>query len=261
MVFESLLSPTEAESKPWEAFVYSALITSACLGISYYIFPSQASILFLFLVTIACFPLAYRLLADEEQIDEEQAFRFSFLEKHGRAIKIYGYLFLGVLFAVAFWNGILPEKHSGVLFEQQIATVNDVRSLDTGAAIRPASFFALFLNNAKVATVAFALSLLFGIGAVFVIAWNASVIGVFITQAAGKTFLGPIGALVGISLHGIPEMVAYLVAGVAGGILSMGLMRNRRNLAVIEDSLFMFSCSILLLAAAAGVEAFITPLF
>lgn len=261
MVFESLLNPTEAESKPWEAAIYAVLITTVSLGVAYYIFPQQSSLIFIFLITIACFPLIYKILMDEEQLDEQETIEFSFFERHGRAIKVYSYLFVGILAAVAFWSTFLPGEYSSVLFSQQKDTINDISTL-TGAFFNPSEFLLIFLNNVKVATTAFVLSLFFGVGAIFVIAWNASIIGVFMTEMAKQSsniFIGHINTILGIALHGVPELLGYFIAGIAGGILSMGLLKNKHNMNVIEDSLFMFASSIFILLVAAGVEAFITP--
>jgi len=67
------------------------------------------------------------------------------------------------------------------------------------------------------------------------------------------------------ALHGIPEITAYFVAALAGGIFSAALVRGdlngpkaRRIFADCGD-LLVIALVILLLAAA--IEVFITPLF
>lgn len=267
MVFESLILPSQAESKPVEMLIYGMLITSVSILVAQYIFPSQASLVFLFFVTLASVPTVAKIIQDEEEIDEgEEKLNIGFFKRHSRIVEIYGFLFLGILFATSFWYTILPESMSDTLFFNQINTIESINGA-VGRATIGGSFDAIFQNNFRVAFIAFIASFFFGTGGLFILAWNASVIGVFISLVAKEfskihmypLFFGHIDALMSIALHGVPEIIAYFIAAIAGGILSVGLIRGKHDMRIIKDSFLMFGICTIILIGAAAIEAYITP--
>ena len=114
------------------------------------------------------------------------------------------------------------------------------------------SFVKIVQNNLQVMLFAFVFSLVFGAGAVFIITWNASILGVAIARVAGHPLNIPVTALRYVP-HGVPEIAAYLLAGLAGGILSAAVIREHdsRVLKVIA----MDSAKIMLLALALVIVA------
>ena len=64
-------------------------------------------------------------------------------------------------------------------------------------------------------------------------------------------------------IHGIPEIAAYFVAGLAGGIISVAVIRHdfgtKRFKHILFDSLDLIVISIFILLVAAAIEVFITP--
>ena len=139
----------------------------------------------------------------------------------------------------------------------------------------------IFLNNVKVMIFCILFSFIYGSGALFIITWNASVIGV----AAGnfiRTQLTQFAQIVGYkkiaayfyvislswlrySIHGFPEVLAYVVAGVVGGIISVALMRHEFGTQKFErillDTSDMILISVFILFVAAILEVFVTPIF
>ena len=65
-------------------------------------------------------------------------------------------------------------------------------------------------------------------------------------------------------LHGIPEIGAYFVAGLAGGLISIGTIKyqmNDRNFSrLMKDVLFLVFVAILLIVFSAIIEVSISPL-
>jgi uncharacterized membrane protein SpoIIM required for sporulation len=65
-------------------------------------------------------------------------------------------------------------------------------------------------------------------------------------------------------IHGLPEIAAYFTAALAGGIISIALIRHdfndERFWSTIRDSVNLILLSVLLVLFAAGVEVFITPM-
>ena len=107
--------------------------------------------------------------------------------------------------------------------------------------------------------IAFIFSLIFGAGAVFIIAWNASVLGVYIGELSKHVWHIPIISLTFLP-HGIPEIGGYIVAGLAGGILSAAILR-KRNMEAIRyitlDSVKLLLLGAALILIAAGIEVYL----
>src|SRR4030043_437848 len=107
-------------------------------------------------------------------------------------------------------------------------------------------------------------SLIVGAGAIFVLAWNASVIsaaiGIFTRYKISEI---PIGML-RYMIHGFPEIAAYFVTALAGGIFGIGVMRhgigNKKFLKVLLNVIIMIFIAIVILLIAALVEVYLTPL-
>jgi uncharacterized membrane protein SpoIIM required for sporulation len=197
---------------------------------------------------------------DEEEILEEETRKASvkhaaldLFERNHAIISAYFFFFLGVAFTYTFWYIILPSHYTSTLFSYQISTVKAIR----GMVASPTEFMMIFLNNFKVASVAFILSFFFGTGALFVIAWNASIVAAFfgelgrgLVSAGMHKFFAALYAFIlgslSIMVHGIPEIVAYFVAGIAGGVLSTGVYRGRYTREIFEDALTLYLVSIAL---------------
>ena len=107
-------------------------------------------------------------------------------------------------------------------------------------------------------------SLIFGAGAIFILAWNASVIaaaiGIFTKYQITEIPLG----LLRYMIHGVPEIAAYFITALAGGIFGIGFFKNkiksRKFLRVIENTIILLFVSILILIIAALIEVYLTPL-
>ena len=106
-------------------------------------------------------------------------------------------------------------------------------------------------------------SLIFGAGAIFILAWNASVIsaaiGIFSESSLSALPLG-IGRYM---IHGTPEIGAYFVGALAGGIISVAVIKHdiysEKFWVILQDSLNLVIVSVVLLFIAALIEVFITP--
>ena len=84
--------------------------------------------------------------------------------------------------------------------------------------------------------------------------------------AAGLHIVGAVPlAILRYSIHGIPEIIAYFAAGLAGGIISVAMMNRdletnkfrKIMLDVVDISLIAF----LILIIAGLLEVYVTPLF
>ncbi|NIO21365.1 MAG: hypothetical protein GTN76_11665 [Candidatus Aenigmarchaeota archaeon] len=270
-MLESLLRFKEVEKSPYLTFVWALMITT--IGI---LFSTQlsyriqvpgggvANLTGLFAVIFTIVPSVYFLttvIKKEEEKEEEACrkhYQQSFWDKHGNDILMFLFYFFGVTFAFAIWALVLPTD----FFQVQLAKIEEIRSAVTGAAIQKGSFsgfMTIFTNNLQVMMFAFIFSLLFGAGAVFIIVWNASVLGVFIGKLS-KTILHIPAESLRFLPHGIPEVLAYLCAGLAGGLISAAILRCRSTdilKVIVWDSVKILLLGILLLVVAAGIEVYI----
>ncbi|ATW25371.1 stage II sporulation protein M [Candidatus Formimonas warabiya] len=129
---------------------------------------------------------------------------------------------------------------------------------------KPLMSSVIMINNIKVAALAFALGILFGIGTVFLLLYNGLIIGVlaalFTEYQQGTIFWSL------ILPHGVMELTAIILAG-AGGLLVAGAVVRPGDLARVEALKIKGKQAFLLLAgvvplfiATAAIEGFFTPL-
>ncbi len=280
MVLESLINPVVAEKKPWDLFWLGLLYSSVAILLSLWIFESYSSLVMVFLTTLACTPLVFQTMRLEETKDLEYDDERAILTQHTRAIWFLLFLFVGVTLSYSLWYILLPAAKTSLLFEVQTETIVNINSRTTGNAIQQWSHLVtIFTNNVKVMIFCILFAFVYGLGAIFILIWNASVIGAAIgnffrnkfaayasltglIKAWGYFHILPI-AFMRYFLHGIIEIAAYFVAGLAGGIISMALVKH--DLATKKFEKILLDCSDLvlislaLLVVAALVEVFITP--
>jgi len=267
MVFEALFKARDIEAKTWEMFLYALIVSFASIVFAYSVFREHASIASVFLITISIFPVIHKILEDQEEIEEIHLESMPFIKRYEKIIKIYFFFFLGITVATSLTYIILSSPLNYEIFREQIRTIENIRGEvlvpPTGYAYNPfKTFLEILTNNLKVAFIAFALSFFFGTGAAFIIAWNSTVIGTFIghyTLEFANQGMHPFTAyfttFLSISIHGIPEMIGYFLAGIAGGILSFGVIKGSPK--IFKDALYVFGASALIIGIAAFIEVYL----
>ncbi len=262
MVLEALITPLKAEKKPWETFMIGFVYSAVAIAISLWIFGEQASLIATFLISIAALPLVYSTFKREEAKDISLDSERSILKEHSRAITFLVFLFMGIVLAYVLAYLILPVQHITNLFSLQQTTIT---SINAQTVTELSLFSKIFLNNMKVLIFCIVFSLFYGAGAIFILVWNGSVIatamGNFIREQL-STYAGAVGfthaaaylhtfslSLARYSIHGIPEITAYFVASLAGGIISVAVIRHDFRTKKFEK--IMFDASNLLLIAIA----------
>ena len=71
MVFESLINPIKAEKRPWEMLFIGMIYSSFAIILSLFIFREDASLVMIFLTTLAAVPLIYGAIKIEEKKDKK----------------------------------------------------------------------------------------------------------------------------------------------------------------------------------------------
>ena len=280
MVLESLLFPIKAEKRPWQMFFLGFLYASVGLFVALWIFKDQASLVMVFMITMAALPIFYNTMKLEESKDLIIDAESKILREHNKAIIFFMFMFIGMTFACVLWYSVLPTDMINGVFDKQVGTIQTINNQVSGHAIQNLNYFTkIFFNNAKVLAFSILFSLIYGAGAIFILAWNATVIGAAIgnfiranissaTSSLGLLQAGNYFHVVSIgllkySIHGIPEIVAYFYGGLAGGILSVALIRGhfktRKFPTIMVDFSELILIAIGFLVAAAFLEVYVTP--
>ena len=280
MVVESLLFPLKAEKKPWQMFFMGFLYTTIGIFLALWIFRDQASLIMVFMITMASLPIFYNTIKLEESKDMIMDSETALIKEHNKAIVFFMYLFIGITVACAVWYLVLPNQTINSLFDKQIGTIQAINNQVSGHVIHNLSiFWKILFNNMKVLAFSILFALIYGAGAIFILAWNATVIGAAIgnfirsnissyTSSLGMLEAGNYFHVVSLgllkySIHGIPEIAAYFYGGLAGGILSVALIRKHFKTEKFSKVMVDFSELVLIaigfLVAGAFLEVYITP--
>lgn len=281
-MLEMIISPQKAERKPWEMFFIGAFYASAAILLVSWIFAKDSvlsqysGILVVTFCVMFTIPFMYYLIRIEEERAVQKIGALKLLEQHRYALWAFLWLFIGFVVAFSFWYIILPTTDS---FKAQIDTfclINRPGNFQTCVAqygVKSSSqtvfvsnkerLFLIFANNTYVLIFTLLFSLIFGAGAIFILAWNASVIaaaiGIFSQSSLSALPIGLLRYLV----HGVPEIAAYFMAALAGGIVSVAVIKHEMGSDsfwdVLQDSLDLVIASVVLLFLAGLLEVFLTP--
>ena len=276
MVLESLFNPFVVKRKPWEMFVAGFLYALVGLFVSYFVFRDAAGLVAVFLIVMATLPMFYVTIKNEEELDLQSIGEWTLLKEHTKVLVFLLFLFLGVTIALAMSYVFLPEQMVLSIFGAQQQAITGVNSNIQGNITQFTIFTRIFSNNLKVLFFCLIFAFLYGTGALFILTWNASVVAVAMCNLF-KTKLAQGASLVGLSAassylhavsfsffrymtHGLLEMAAYFVAGIAGGIISIALIKhNFEEDKILIDVLDLILISIAILFVAGVVEVYVTP--
>ncbi|MGD9276232.1 MAG: stage II sporulation protein M [Candidatus Pacearchaeota archaeon] len=284
-MLEAIINPKSAEAGPWKMFFVGLIYASLSLILVHWFFGSDpvlsnaSGMLVVLFCVMFSLPYIYFMIKQEEVEDEEIEGFFGVWKTHSDAIYGFMWLFLGFIIAFSFWFMILQNSN---LLNFQIETycmINSPGNIEdcvaqhdftnfqtaTGSATKEARFLSILENNVYVMIFTLLFSLIFGAGAIFVLIWNASVIasaiGIFTRYKITEI---PFGIL-RYMIHGFPEITAYFITALAGGIFGVGVMRHGfkdgKFLRIIENTVILLFIAIVILVLAAAMEVYLTPLF
>lgn len=278
MVLESLLNPKKIEKKPWELFFLGLVYASFAFLLSWWVFEEYVSIVMVALTAICSVPLIHNtILIEARKDDVSLKKKYWLIKEHGKAVSAFTFLFIGFVAAFLIFFTILPTTTTQDVFKIQIDTILHVTTSPTGQFISIiGNLGGILINNLKILIFCFLLSFFFGSGAIFILTWNASVvaaaIGIFVRnnimdQISPNVVMYSHAISMGVLkylTHGVIEIVAYFVGALAGGIISIAVIRHdfktEKFRKAILDSIDIVMISILLVFIAALIEVFVTPL-
>ncbi len=261
-----LFDPKAASRHPVEVLFIGVFYASISILLSSLIFPSYASLISVFFTSFACFYMIQGMMNQEEAKEWVGVSENELLREHMPFLILFLSLFLGIVISFFLFTYVLPVERVEDVFMMQKEVSEGIKAMSvTGNAVNMANFEVIFFNNIKVLVFSFFISLVYGAGAIFVITWNASIMG-YVLGMIVKTHgihLLPV-ALVKYFIHGIPEMFAYLTIILAGGIVYSALIKgdfkiSERRKKIVFDTSILALISIGLIFVSALIEVLISP--
>jgi uncharacterized membrane protein SpoIIM required for sporulation len=265
-MLESFVHFKEINDRPWLIFIWGfvictvAILISAQLWFQVNISNVSVNLTGLFAVIFTIIPSVFfvtLMIKREEALEEDYIKKHyhesKFFERHVRDFVIFLYFFAGVTLAFAFWYMIL----SGDTFIVQVAKINQMRGLGGAATSIHPNFSAILANNLNVMFFSFMFSFILGAGAVFIIVWNASILGVAIGKDAASIIDIPAISSLYV-LHGVPEIAGYIAAALAGGLISAAIIRRHGSKVlskVLYDALMIIMFAVFSVVCGAFIEA------
>lgn len=283
-MLESLVNPKRDVKGPWKMFFIGLIYASLSIILVHWFFSkdpdlSKASgmmvVLFCIMFTL---PYMYFIIKREEKEDEEIEGFWGVWNTHKDALYAFMWLFLGFIVAFSFWHIVLQDANLLNFQLQTYCRINSPSNVEecvlrhnpgidsavTGNVTGTERLLSIIENNVYVMIFTLIFSLIFGAGAIFILIWNASVItaaiGVFTKYQLNQIPLG----LGRYMIHGIPEIAAYFITALAGGMFGVGAIRhgirNPKFLRVLENTIILLFMAIIIIIVAGFVEVYITPL-
>jgi uncharacterized membrane protein SpoIIM required for sporulation len=282
-MLEMLIKPRRVDKKPWEMFFVGLVYSSLAILIVGFIFAKDSvlsqygGILVVTFTVLFSWPFMYHLIKSEEGKDLEIDDEGQLIKEHSRALTSFMWLFLGFVVGFSFWYLVLPS-HNSITYNAQIevfCTINSPQNYNsclqengisiTGKAAGTGYLLNIFTNNVSVLIFTLVFSLIFGAGAIFILAWNASVIGAAVGMFAKESLSNLHVGLLRYLIHGLPEIAAYFIGALAGGIISVAMIRRDldgdRKWAIYQDAIILVIISLIVLFLSALVEVYFTPNF
>lgn len=265
MVLERLFKVSWLEKRPALSLLLGFVIVFIALITSLVFFRTDISIALVFLVTLLLVPSLMRVISQEEKVERKFGIR-NFFKNHKAIMEIYLFLFLGIFvayLAIGFFAGDNLEDIAGKQIEVIDGGLTGDEIVQFTFEEKMSNFFGIFSENTLVALIFFFLSFFYGAGGIFLVVWNASIFSTFIVMTINNLSRGAphaLGLLGAFSLHLIPEVFGFLLAAIAGGVISRALIAEKlksdalRN--VIKDAAVLFLLGFAVLIISALLEAF-----
>lgn len=320
MVLDYLVSPAKAKRDPASLLIASIVFVSFGVLVEMFI-PSLRGSIIVFTM-VPAIPLMWSLLLEEEKDEEkdfseaEKLWKNAFgktgpitriINSHEDMLRIIAFFFLGSVIAYSFWFTALPFMEGAKivptgtgqrLFADQLNEMQNIRGAVTELTgrltFKEKHFFFLLAHNMQVLGIMFLFCIVYGIGSMYMLLWNASIIGVVIgtkmyagiagmgvpvatqimsnvpyanllpfevLKAVAGVLIGlasGIVSMVGLLPHGIFELGAYFVATIAGGLFSISLVKgiDRPEFKyILIDVMILTGISIIMIVIGAAIEA------
>ena len=278
MVLEHIISNQRLEKTPSLILIISFIFVSFAIFLTHYFYPNDKGMVVLLLTIMPAIPFFLNFIRTEEKRHEvRSAGKHDLFVIYRPLVLLYAFFFIGTALSFALWGSLLPADMSDSMFADIKYEFLSIQSISSPALTEAGNTFDFILNkNLLVLVLMLLFSFIYSIGAIFLLTWNAAILGVFIEHSVRSQLVtasqqfglfaypvafvtGSVQALLSILPHGIFELSAFFVAALSGGILSValerGTYRRRAFQSIIFDALKLFALSIALLVLGAFIES------
>lgn len=260
MVLEQFLHKRTVRSHLSFLFVLSAFYVFIAYCVQQVFFPDQGLATVL-LATILLVPSLHHLIIVEETIERSGSKHF--LAKHKTVIRSYLGAFLGLLGGFLILGIIDPTSLSYQQYQLQLDHLKPelVTQFIQNYVPTPDAALALFTHNLQYLLVGLLISIAYGAGSIFLVAYNASFFAAFVLQLHARFAIAPQLGLVSLS-HLLPESAGFILTAIAGATLSRAMIKEKwgsqpfRN--VLQNCLLLVFIGIFLILIAAFIETYVT---
>ncbi len=273
MVLEHIFPEDWLENKGRYAFILGVAYSIVGILLSSFLFPGDPALVAVGFTALLLLPELYKIFSIEERQEslEQQVSLRNLWKDDADVVRIYIFLFLGILLVYSVATIMLPGLDANTLFREQleIRFGQGFAGSATGGIFGSGLFFDLLKNNFLVLIACFIMALLTGDGAIFLITWNASVWGTIFGLTAKNASLisgdHPF-YLFGIIMlivfpHMMIEAISYFLAAISGSVISKDVLLEQfassRFMEVFGFNLYLFLFALIFLVIGAGVETFV----
>lgn len=270
MVLEHIFPEDWLERKGRYAFVLGIVYSLVGVLISSILFPGDPALVAVAITSLLLLPELYKIFSIEERQEsmEQHVNMRSLWRDDIDIIKIYIFLFLGILIVYSIGTILLPSFTTNNLFREQLE-IRLGQGFAGNAFAAGGLFMDLLSNNFLVLIACFIMALLTGDGAIFLITWNASVWGTIFgftaKNAAAFSGQNPFAVFGLIMLivfpHMMIEAISYFLAAISGSIISKDVLLEKfashRFFEVFGFNLYLLLFALLFLVVGAGVETWV----
>ncbi len=279
MVLEHIFPEDWLERKGIYAFLLGIGYSIVGVLIASILFPGDPALVAVAFTSMLLLPELYKIFSIEERQEslEQRVSMKSLWRDDIEIVRIYIFLFLGIMLIYSIGTILLPELQANTIFREQLEirfgqgfSGNAIAGQATAGGIFSSGlFYVLLTNNFLVLMACFILALLAGDGAIFLITWNASVWGTIfgLTAKTAATVAGqhPLYFFVLIMLivfpHMILEAISYFLAAISGSVISKDVLleqfASERFFEVFGFNLYLLLFALLFLLLGAIVETFV----
>ena len=278
MVLEHIFPEDWLERKGIYAFLLGIGYSIIGLLIASILFPGDPALVAVAFTSMLLLPELYKIFSIEERqesLEQHVSFR-SLWRDDIEIVRIYIFLFLGIMLVYSVGTILLPELQANNLFREQLEirfgqgfSGNAIAGQATTATFSSGLFYSLLTNNFLVLMACFILALLAGDGAIFLITWNASVWGTIFgltaknaATVAGQHPLYFFGLIMAIVFpHMILEAISYFLAAISGSVISKDVLLEQfasdRFFEVFGFNLYLLLFALFFLLLGAIMETFV----
>ncbi|MFH0949519.1 MAG: stage II sporulation protein M [Candidatus Aenigmatarchaeota archaeon] len=163
---------------------------------------------------------------------------------------IYGLIFIGMIIAfIGYYTLVEPINSFDYLTKERILQQD-----------RFELFSSIMNNNIRLIFISFLLSMLYGIGSIFILTLNASII----SQMFSSFIVSDKATFFYLFLpHTALEFVSYFLAAISGALLTVAIIKYRQRTKAFDEEVLQaalfFSAAMIEIILAALVESFLMP--